>query len=203
MRKMSEEKLNKLMIFINQYIRENNGVSPTLNEIMKQLNMVRSTAYRYILELNKRGMISYTGKNTLFTSFQNKVRVVFRSIPVAGMIVCGTPDDQEECIEEYLAIPEEWIDGDCFLLEAYGDSMTDVGIDEGDLVLIKKTEVANNGDVVVALTEEGSTIKRIFFDNGITRLYAENSTYSAKQRNIYPKKISIQGIALKAIKDIK
>lgn len=57
---------------------------------------------------------------------------------------------------------QEWVDGECFLLEAYGDSMVDIGIDEGDLILVKKTETAGTGDVVVALTERGNTLKRLF-----------------------------------------
>lgn len=87
-----------------------------------------------------------------------------RRIPVVGMIVCGTPDEQEEHISRYLAIPEEWLDGECFLLEAYGDSMADIGVHAGDLVLVKKTNVANDGQVIVALTEEGNTLKRLHYE---------------------------------------
>lgn len=100
--------------------------------------MVKSTAYRHILELEKRGIISYSGKKTLDAPLQKKMRCNFCRIPLVGMIVCGTPDEQEEHITGYLAVPEEWIDGECFLLEAYGDSMVDIGIDEGDLILVKR-----------------------------------------------------------------
>lgn len=103
----------------------------------------------------------------------------------------------------YLAVPEEWIDGECFLLEAYGDSMVDIGIDKGDLVLVKKTETANDGDVVVALTEDGNTLKRLFWENGKPRLHAENKTYTGRMLDFYPRELTIQGIALKVIKDIR
>jgi repressor LexA len=119
------------------------------------------------------------------------------------MIICGTPDEQEEHITGYLAVPEEWVDGECFLLEAYGDSMVDIGIDEGDLILVKKTETASTGDVVVALTETGNTLKRLFWENGRPRLHAENSTYTEEKIDYYPKELTIQGIALKVIKDIR
>ena len=165
--------------------------------------MVKSTAYRHVLELEKRGVISYTGKKTLSSPLQRKMSVMFRRIPIVGMIVCGTPDEQEEYITGYLAIPEEWIDGECFLLEAYGDSMVDIGIDKGDLVLVKKTETANDGDVVVALTEDGNTLKRLFWENGKPRLHAENKTYTGTMLNFYPRELTIQGIALKVIKDIR
>ena len=133
---------------------------------------------------------------------QKKMHVMSRRIPVVGMIVCGTPDEQEEHISRYLAIPEEWLDGECFLLEAYGDSMADIGVHAGDLVLVKKTNVANDGQVVVALTEEGNTLKRLHYENGKPVLYAENSNYTEKQRIIHPKELTIQGVALKVIKDI-
>ena len=112
MRVMSEEKLQKLAEFIKQYARDNNGESPSLADIMEYMNMVKSTAYRHILELEKRGIISYSGKNTLETPLQKKMHVMSRRIPVVGMIVCGTPDEQEEHISRYLAVPEEWLDGE-------------------------------------------------------------------------------------------
>ena len=99
-------------------------------------------------------------------------------------------------------MPEELIDGECFLIEAYGDSMIDIGIAKGDLVLVKKTETAYDGDVVVALTEDGNTLKRLFWENGKPRLHAENKTYTGRMLNFYPRELTIQGIALKVIKDI-
>ena len=114
MRVMSEEKLNKLAEFIKQYARDNNGESPSLADIMEYMGMVKSTAYRHMLELEKRGVILYTGKKTLSSPLRRKMIVMSRRIPIVGMIVCGTPDEQEEHITGYLAVPEEWIDGECF-----------------------------------------------------------------------------------------
>lgn len=203
MRVMSEQKLQKLAEFIKQYARDNNGASPGLSDIMDHMGMVKSTAYRYILELERRGVVSYSGKRTLESEQQRKMKCGFRRIPRVGMIVCGTPDEQEQHITGYLAVPEEWIDGECFILEAFGDSMTDIGVDEGDLILVKKTATANSGDVVVARTENGNTLKRLFWENGRPRLHAENKTYDEKRADIYPKELTIQGIALKVIKDIR
>ena len=79
--------------------------------------------------------------------------------------------------------------------------MVDAGVDAGDLILVKKTSEATDGQIVVALTENGNTLKRIFWENGRPRLHAENKNYPAEQRDIYPKELSIQGVALKLIKD--
>ena len=203
MRVMSEERLQRLAEYIKQYARDNNGASPSLSDIMAYMDMVKSTAYRHIIELERRGVISYSGKKTLESPQQRKMRCNFCRIPIVGMIVCGTPDEQEEHITGYLAVPEEWVDGECFLLEAYGDSMVDIGIDKGDLILVKKVETANSGDVVVALTEDGNTLKRLFWEDGKPRLHAENSTYTSEMRDLYPSELTVQGLALKVIKDIK
>ena len=172
MRIMNEEKLQMMLMFIKQYARDNNGAAPSLTTIMENLKMAKSTTYRYILELEKRGVISYKGKRTLESSQQRKMKCNCCRIPLVGKIICGSPDVQEEHIDSYMALPEEWLDGDCFLLEAYGDSMIDIGIDEGDLILVKKTEFPTDGDVVVSehcedleyLNKSESTLKK-YADN--------------------------------------
>ena len=81
--------------------------------------------------------------------------------------------------------------------------MVDIGIFEDDLILVKKTSEATNGQVVVALTENGNTLKRLFWEeNGQPRLHAENKSYNTKDVDIYPKEMTIQGIALKVIRNI-
>ena len=202
MRAMNEDKLEKLAEYIKKYARENNGDAPRLSNIMSYMNMAKATAYRYVLELEKRGVVSYNGKKTLESPLQKKMRCGFRRVPIVGMVICGTPDEQEEHVTGYLAIPEEWVDGECFLLEAYGDSMLDIGIEKGDLILVKKTNTANSGDVVVALIENETTLKRLFWEDGRPRLHAENKKYSKNKIDIYPSKLEVQGIALKVIKDI-
>ena len=202
MRTMNQEKLERLSDFIKQYARDNNGSSPSLSEIMDYMSMSKATAYRYVLELEKRGVVAYSGKKTLETDLQRKMRCDFKRIPIIGQIVCGSPEEQDEFVDGYLAIPKDWIDGECFLLRAYGDSMIDIGIDKDDLILVKKVCSAEDGAVVVALTENGNTLKRLFWEDGHPRLHAENQKYNTSQRDIYPKELTIQGIALKVIKNI-
>ena len=137
------------------------------------------------------------------SSLQRKMSVMSCRIPIVGMIVCGTLDEQGEHITGYLAVPEEWIDGECFPLEAYSGSMVDIGIDKGDLVRVKNAETANDGDVVVALAEDGNTLKRLFWENGKPRLHAENKTYTGSMLDFYPRELTIQGIPLKVIKDMR
>ena len=204
MRAMKEENLNRISTFIKDYIADSNGISPSLSEIMKHTGMVKSTVYRHIKELERRGVVYYSGKNTLRIENQEKMSVLYSRVPVLGTIPCGSPTDCNETIDGYVAVPDEWVEGECYLLRASGDSMIDIGIGNKDLVLIKVCEDANFGDVVVALTNKGNTLKRYIKDNqGRICLLAENSNFSESERYIYSDFLKIQGKALKVIKDIR
>ncbi len=90
--------------------------------------------------LKDRGYIEYSGKGTLRLAGDNNCFRKYGSVkvPIYGSVICGKPEEEEQQNPEYLALPEEWISGDCFLLRAKGDSMTDIGVDDGDLVLVKR-----------------------------------------------------------------
>ena len=204
MKRMNEDKLNQMAEFIHRYIRENNGESPKFKDILEYMEMSKSVGYRYLTTLRDRGVIKYNGKDTLSINGQEKMKSAFRRVAIVGSIVCGKPEDNSQTIQGYVAIPEEWIDGDCYLLRTSGDSMIDIGIDEGDLVLIKCAKEAYDKQVVAVLTETGTTLKRFMKpENGRPWLMAENKTYIKELRELKPSKIEIQGIALKVIKDIK
>ena len=203
MKVLSEEKLEQMAQYIKSYMHENNGDAPRFKQILEYMQMSKSVGYRYLMTLKERGIVNYSGKGTLsmegdFTAKSKVVRVA-----VLGSIPCGLPQDERQAALGYLALPEEWVAQDCYLLRAYGDSMVDVGIQQGDLVLVKKCNEARSGQIVVALTEEGSTLKRIFWDEKRPRLHAENSSYPPSKRDIYPQKLEIQGIVKKLIKDFE
>ncbi len=204
MKRMDEEKLNKMAEFIYRYVREHNGESPKFGEILKYMEMSNSVGYRYLTTLRDRGIIKYSGKDTLAIKGQEAMKTAFRRVAIVGSIVCGSPEDNRQNIQGYVAIPEEWADGDCYLLRTSGDSMTDIGIDDGDLVLIKRTKAACDGQIIAALTDEGTTLKRFMKGkNGRPWLLAENKNYPKERRELNPEKIEIQGLAVKIIKDIK
>lgn len=204
MKVLSEEKLEKMAEFIKNYMHDNNGDVPKFREILEHMEMSKSVGYRYLMTLRDRGIIEYSGKGTLsmnggeFTSKSQSVKV-----PILGNVICGTPEEEQEHAEGYLAMPAQWAGRDCFLLRAYGDSMVDVGIEKGDLVLVRKTDTAENGQIIVALTEEGNTLKRIYWENARPRLHAENSSYPENRRDIYPDNLTIQGVVTKLIKDFE
>lgn len=204
MRVIKEDNLKRVADYIIQFVGNNNGESPSLNDIIFHTGIAKTTAYRYIKELNKRGIVSYSGKNTLTIKGQEKYKVLYSKLAILGTIPCGMPEDYKEDIQGYVAIPNEWVDGKCYLLRVAGDSMIDIGIRAGDLVLIKMETNAYDKQVVAVLTENGTTLKRYMVGkDGRPWLLAENATYPEERRKIFPHEIKVLGVALKVIRDIK
>ncbi len=174
--------------------------TPSTSEIAQEIGMVKSTVHRYLVEMNARGMLSYRN-GILETEKMNKVCTERTCVPVLGSVPCGLPQEEEECVEEYVSLPVSMFGkGDFFILRAKGCSMINAGINPGDLVVIKKQEMAQNGDIVVALGEEGNTLKRFYRDDKNRRviLHPEND----EMDDIYMDQCQIQGVAVKVIKDL-
>ena len=122
-------------------------------------------------------------------------------VPILGRVSCEIPRYAEENIEEYIPLPKSFVGpGDFFLLRANGDSMIDIGVDDSDLVLVKKQDTAQPGQVVVALVEDEATLKRFYPEPNYhrIRLHPENREMS----DIFVQNCEIQGVAVKVIKDI-
>jgi repressor LexA len=103
--------------------------------------------------------------------------VIAPGLPLVGHVAAGQPIVAEENIEEYIQTPEFAGGGDgSYLLRVRGESMKDVGIIEGDLVVVKPQETAQDGEIVVALVGEEATVKRFFQESDHVRLQPENAT---------------------------
>lgn len=191
-----------LLAEIEKYVcnfTDSNGISPTMQEIADAVGVSKATVHRYITQLCEDGVIDYSGVRSI-TSTKAKVQVV--RVPVLGRIACGIPKFAEENIEEYVKLPVALFgNGDFFLLRAYGDSMVEVGIEDGDLVLIRQQNYADRGQIVVALVEDDATLKRYYPEpeNNRVRLHPENS----RMEDIYVDSCQIQGVAVKVLKDLE
>lgn len=98
-------------------------------------------------------------------------------LPLVGQVAAGVPILAEENIEDTITLPVEIVgDSASFLLSVHGDSMIEAGINDGDYLVVKEQSVANNGDIVVALIDDGATVKRFFREQDHIRLQPENST---------------------------
>ena len=144
------------------------------------------------------GLIQYDGTG-IQTLGSRKSRSGLTKTPLIGSVSCGEPILEEENIQYYLPLPTQLFgDGELYLLRANGDSMIEAGIDDGDLVVVRRQEKAEEGKIVVALVGNENTLKRIYYDRntGETILHPENRT----MQDIRVKECMIQGVAIHVIK---
>ena len=199
MRRRNVELMNRIIEFAEQYYLENSS-SPSVRTIAARFGIGVSTAYRYLLEMDERGLITYDGKRISNDRIEklNSNSGVIRAA-VVGSIACGIPNLAEENVEEYVSLPRSMFgDGEFFILRANGESMIDAGIETGDLVVIRKQACAEDGQIVVALVEDEATLKRLYRDKGKVRLHPENRAMD----DIIVDDCIIQGVAVKVIKDL-
>ena len=177
---------------------ERMGCSPSLRDVALGVGISKTTAYRYVCELKEAGLLGGDGYRSL-VSTRVKERSV--TVPVLGKVACGIPRYAEENIEEYVRLPKALVgSGEFFLLRAVGNSMLGAGIEEGDLVLVKRQNFAEKGQIVVALVGEEATLKRFYPEAGKkrVRLRPENPA----MEDIIVPGCEIQGVAVKVIKDL-
>ena len=202
MRAKNEDTKIRIYEYINEYIKTYR-VSPTINEIAKNANCAVSTAYKFLERLQNEGLIDMAGRGRI-TSTVNNWEMGYA--PILGMVACGKPKLAVEDIQGYLPLNMDYFGkGEYFLLVASGESMINAGIDDGDLVLIRRQRTCENGQIAVVLTEDDSgessaTLKRVYRDNKRKRfrLHPEND----EMEDFYAENIDIIGIAVKVIKDV-
>ena len=201
MRSKNPELMKSIQSYVNQYCLETSR-TPSVAEIANALGISKGCAQNYLKAMDEKQMISYRD-GELNTRVYSKCRTDQVGVPIAGVIPCGTPEEQVEDVEEYVFLPRALLGpGDFFMLRADGDSMVDAGIDSGDLVVIRRQLDALPGQIVAALVDGGSTLKRLDYDSEAERyvLLPEN-----KKRGYPPimgSNISVQGVAIRIIKNI-
>ncbi len=199
MRHKSEETMERIKNAVEEFYFANHR-SPSISEIASEVGCAKSTVHSYLWEMDKSGMLSYNGK-TVETPVTQKADADIVLTPVLGTIACGEPEYAEENFEAYVALPTSLFgSGELFLLRARGDSMIEAGINSGDLVVVKKQNTADEGDIVVALVDNETTLKRFYRDKKrrCVRLHPENSS----MKDIYTDHCYIQGVAQNVIKKL-
>ena len=194
----------KLLKFIIDYQKQNN-VTPSFDEMKDGLDLKsKSGIHRIVSALEERGYIKKLNNraraieiiknvNLIDTeSGKNKNNII--SIPILGKIAAGLPIEAISDNTNYIELPETLLKkGEYFILNVEGDSMIEAGIFDGDQVVIRKANDANNGEIVVALIDNNeATLKRIFKRGQQVALQPENNNYKTV---IYgPDRIQIQGV---------
>lgn len=176
-------KISKKQEEILEYIKSellSKGYPPAVREICEAVHLKSTSSVHSHLEtLEKNGYIRRDPTKPraieIMDDTFNLTRREVVNVPVIGRVAAGAPILAEENIENYFPIPMEFMPNEkTFLLSVKGESMINAGILDGDYVLIKQQSNAENGDMVVALVEDGATVKRFFKEEGIYRLQPEN-----------------------------
>ena len=205
MRSKDPALMEKICNFVGDYYRQQHA-TPTVREIAASLGICAATAYNYLVEMDKRGMLRYENGEVTGLPKIIKTETGYFSAPLVGSIRCGNPELEEAEVEMYVSLPEALFGkGEFYLLRAEGDSMEDKGISEGDMLLISRRSDCRVGDVVVALDENNENTLKVYggmdekTGNAIL-LYANEAGYPGKR--ILVKKLAVQGVARHVIKQL-
>lgn len=175
---------------IEECIREK-GYGPTVREICHSLGLSSpSTVHVHLKALEEKGLIkrdplksrsiTLTHPHDEASVIENVIAPSFGravEVPLVGNVAAGTPILAEENITDTMTLPTDIVgDAPSFMLSVRGDSMIEAGINDGDYVVVKEQPVANNGDIVVAIIDDGATVKRFYREKDHIRLQPENSS---------------------------
>lgn len=196
MRILNDDILEKVAQYNIDYQKEH-GRSPSYREIMHALNLGSlATVQRYIRALVKAARIEVTNAGNI-SPLPQLMGGESKVVPLIGEIACGEPLFAVENIEESYTLPKSLFgDGELFMLTAKGNSMIDVGISKGDLLVIRRQTAADDGDIVVALIDNDATLKRIYHKGGKIILHPENK----QMKDIVLDKCNVQGVLVGCIK---
>lgn len=171
----------KILEYIKQEILAK-GYPPTVREIGEAMELSStSTVHAHLNGLEAKGYIRRDPTKPraieICDDSFNMVRTETVSIPIVGQVAAGQPILAEQNIENYFPVPMEYVPkGEAFILKVKGDSMINIGIMNGDQVLVEGTQDVRNGDIVVALIDDSATVKTFYKESDHIRLQPENDT---------------------------
>ena len=181
-------KLSKRQQDILNFIKDevkSKGYPPSVREIGEAVGLASSsTVHGHLARLESKGLIRRDPTKpraieVLELEEDSIPTNEVRNVPIVGKVTAGIPITAIENVEEYFPLPERLAprDEQVFMLEVMGDSMIEAGILDGDYVVVRQQQTAQNGDIVVAMTEDDeATVKRFFKERDYIRLQPENST---------------------------
>jgi len=172
-------KQQEILTYLKEYILKK-SYPPSVREICEAVGLhSTSSVHAHLNTLEDKGYIRRDPSKSRTIEITdeefNPTRREITQVPVIGNVAAGTPLYAEQNITDYFPIPTEYLpNNETFMLKVHGDSMVNYGIFDGDTVIVERTTSAKNGEVVVALVEDGATVKRFFKEDGYYRLQPEN-----------------------------
>ena len=180
---MSYGKISKKQLEILEYIKSEIlrvGYPPAVREICEAVHLKSTSSVHSHLEtLEKNGYIRRDPTKPraieIIDDSFNLTRREVVNVPMVGQVAAGEPILAEQNISDYFPIPSEYMpNNETFMLTVKGESMVNVGIYDGDYVLVEKRSTASNGEIIVALVDDSATVKTFYKENGYFRLQPEN-----------------------------
>ena len=169
-------KEQKVLDYVKEFKR-NNGYAPSVRDVCRDLNYKStSTVHMYLNRLELLGyIVKEDGKSRAITLVNDAPTV--KAVPIIGTVAAGSPILAEQTYEGYIGyICDSSAAQQLFALKVKGESMIDIGICDGDIVIAEQTCYAENGEIVVALVDNEATVKTFYREDGHYRLQPENST---------------------------
>jgi repressor LexA len=205
MSKISNRQL-AILDFIKSEVKEK-GYPPSVREIGESVGLASSsTVHGHLERLEKKGLIrrdptkpraiEILGLDDATSDFSHTIT----RVPLIGRVTAGVPITATENIEDYFPLPNHFVkDDDVYMLSVVGESMIEKGIHNGDYVIVRQQSSANNGDIVVAMTEEDeATVKTFYKEKDHFRLQPENSS----MKPILLDQVTILGKVIGVFRDI-
>lgn len=175
------QRQKEILQYVQDYVQRE-GYPPSIREIGKEFNIASLRGVTVHLDaLERKGFIARSNTprsiKVMHPQFQSNSNV--KMLPLLGSIAAGTPIYAQEHVEDLIPVPTAMVHNieNAFLLRVKGDSMSGEGIMPRDLVVVKPQQVANHGDLVAVMIEDGATVKRIHFDREGVRLMPANPAY--------------------------
>jgi len=170
---------SEVLSYIKAFI-DDHHFPPTIREISEYFSISVKGAYDHVKALEKKAYIRLDNNRSRTIEVLDSDGASDRTIevPILGNVAAGLPLLAEENRDGSVRVPVDYLrSGEHFALNVSGDSMKDAGIMDGDVAVFRHQQVANNGDIVVAMVDDAVTLKRFFKEKNRVRLQAENPAY--------------------------
>ncbi len=211
MPKKNDDMKFAILNYIAEHMEEF-GYPPSVREICVKVGLSSpSTVHGYLARMEKEGLIQRDSTKTraIRITKEDEQKIdkseigteEFIEVPVIGNVAAGSPILAQEQVTDVFPLPSRFVGkGQTFMLTVHGDSMINVGIFSGDLVIVSQCDTAENGEIIVALMEDRATVKTFYKEaNGRIRLQPENDFMEP----IYPKEIKVIGKVIGLFRNMK
>lgn len=201
MKALDAERFTKIRAFIDEYYLDHHK-SPTVRDIAAGTGISKTAVQRYLTDMKAHGEIEYNGRRSIETDLSRVMNDITPAARYDSTVSCGLPTEVNVEPAEVLPLPKSLVgEGTFFILTAKGDSMTGIGVDDGDLVIVREQNTCRDGDYAVVLVDGRETLlKTVTYlpDKQAYLLHAENPDSPDRLEH----NVTIQGVAIKVIKSL-